>query len=71
LTLFDRIWHWLIGEGLYECIVQWSVLTVLTAAAAWRPWRKHKKTQAQIIDLLRTDTPGGLAELAEILKEKS
>ncbi len=56
---------WLTGHNLWQSVVGWFVFSLLTAAATWFPWRKHKKVQAKIADRLDTSTPGGLTDLVE------
>ena len=45
------------------------MFTSLTAALAWLPWKRHKKTQDKIADSLDTSTPGGLTSVVESLNK--
>lgn len=67
-------WGWLVAAGFWHDVVGWAVFTVCTAAAAWwkaRPWvREHLERQKRIADLLDTETPGGLAEVARLLRDQ-
>jgi hypothetical protein len=60
---WGAIWNWLTANNLWKDALSWAVFAVLTWAATWLPWRKHRKTQAKIADSLDTSTPGGLSDL--------
>jgi hypothetical protein len=55
--------HWLQVNGFWTAVIAWSVFSMLTVAAAWMPWRKSRKVQAEIANNLDTSTPGGLTDL--------
>jgi hypothetical protein len=60
-----HVFHWLQVNGFWTACIAWSVFGILTAAAAWRPWHRHAKVQAEIADRLNTKTPGGLTDLVK------
>jgi hypothetical protein len=64
------VWHWLILHNLWQSVISWAVFTALNGFWALRLWKKHRHAQADIQDKLDTDTPGGLGEIAKLLKDK-
>lgn len=62
---FMHVCHWLQVNGFWTAFIAWNVFGLLTAAVAWRPWRRSRKVQAEIADRLNTKTPGGLTDLVK------
>ena len=69
--------QWL-SQNSWEVALSWCVYTILTVSSGWL-WahrkllptvRDHERRQQQIEDLLRTDTPGGLAEVVAALDRR-
>jgi hypothetical protein len=61
-------YHWLEANNLWQALVAWVIFTSLTAAVAWLPWKRHRKTEREIADSLDTSTPGGLTDLVDALR---
>jgi hypothetical protein len=55
--------HWLVANNFWVSVLAWCVFGSLTAIAAWRPLKRHQKTQAKIANDLDTKTPGGLTDV--------
>jgi hypothetical protein len=67
----EIFYNWLVDNGLWKSAVGWVIGVLLGAASAWIPFKRHRKAQDQVIDLLRTDTPGGLGTLVEAIQQRS
>jgi hypothetical protein len=63
-------WAWLVANGLYKDALATAVAASFARLAAWRPLRRHTQRQELIADLLRTDTPGGMADVLDELKKR-
>lgn len=66
------IWNFVVNHGLYNYVVAWAVGLVLGGIflpAARRMWKTRKSELSQIVDLLSTETAGGLAELKVLIEE--
>jgi hypothetical protein len=62
------MWGWLVNAGgFWKSVIGWAVFAVLTWAATWLPWRRHRKTQARIADSLDTRTDGGLKDVMDAI----
>lgn len=68
------VFHWLIRNGLYNAVITWAVFALGAWLLAWLKliplWRHYKAQQERIVDLLDTDTPGGLKDVVEALREE-
>jgi hypothetical protein len=69
-------YHQLVALGFYRDLTAAVVGAIVARIVAENPLRKHRKAvaanarrQAEIIDLLDTTTPGGLADVLEAVKE--
>lgn len=63
------VWSWLVANGLYRDLLAASIAILVTHIFAWRPWRKHVQRQKQMIDLLNTQTPGGMKDVVDELRK--
>lgn len=65
-------WHWLYSVGFARDVVASVVGAVVAAVFAFflgfMPWRRHRKSQMDIADKLDVTTPGGLRDVALLLK---
>jgi hypothetical protein len=59
----EKTWEWLVAEGIYRDIVSAVVVTIIAPLLAFKPLRKHFKTQKKIANELDTSTPGGITDL--------
>lgn len=69
-----HIYWWLEANNLWKACVAWGVGLTLNAAWAIRLWikkqREDKKRHDDLVNLLDTETPGGLGELKRIIQEE-
>lgn len=50
----SEAYHWLVYTGgLWYAVVGWAVAWIMGLAVAWRPFKKHMKTQQEQTHLLR------------------
>jgi hypothetical protein len=67
------VYHALVMAGLWHDALNWGVGALLGFALARIPWKRHQKKraadQAELMDRLNADTPGGLGEIATLLRE--
>jgi|HubBroStandDraft_5_1064220.scaffolds.fasta_scaffold463544_1 hypothetical protein len=67
------VYHALVAAGLWHDALNWGVGAVLGFMLARVPWKRHQKKtaaqQAELMDRLNADTPGGLGEIADLLRQ--
>ena len=68
--VLSLVYHWLADNGLWRAAVSWVVGITLGSLASWLPWRRHRQAQKEVVDLLRTDTPGGLQTLLAAVQDR-
>lgn len=65
-------YQWLESNNLWKATVAWSVGLALNSLWAIRAWKRHHKrtrqVQAELLDKLDVNTPGGIADLASLLR---
>lgn len=66
----SRWYHALVQAGLWRDVLGSSVALGLGHVTVWVPFRKHRKDQKRIADLLSTETPGGLADVVSALQDQ-
>lgn len=64
------LYYALVNAGLWHDILNWGIGAVLGFLLARVPWRRHKREQARLMDRLDAETPGGLGDIAQILKQE-
>jgi hypothetical protein len=65
-------WNWLVTNNLLKDVVQLSVAAVFGYVLGRLPWKHLKKrqahNQAEIMDKLDANTPGGLGDISTLLQ---
>ena len=67
-----HVYWWLEANNLWKAAVAWSVGLLLNSLWAVQAWQRHRKRsrqqQAELLDKLDVNTPGGIADLARIMR---
>ena len=73
-----HLWAHLVAAGLLRDLLSAAVAVLTGHVVLWRPWRAHRRAQAQaaadrrlIADRLDTSTPGGITDLVAAGKDKA
>ncbi len=70
--IWIHAWWWLENNNFWKSTVAWSVGLLLNSAWAVRLWlldrRVKKQRHDQLLDKLDVTTPGGIADLAKIIR---
>lgn len=66
------VYDWLVSNNLWKDVVQLSVAAIFGYFLARVPWKKQLKkqaeNQAELMERLNAETPGGIGDLASLLK---
>ena len=62
-------YDWLVNNTLWHAVVTFSVGFTLARVLSWRPLKRLHASQAAIQDALNTQTPGGLTDVVEAVKD--